>query len=72
MIEKYFSIKKEHIAPVQFVVEGYEGMAGVTTLDPPRALVKITIMPGFQEIMRGLLAQPAKDYCFEEIEEWPE
>ncbi len=67
MIKKYFRIKKEYIAPVQFIVEGYEGMASVTTIDPQEAVIRIFIMPGFEDIIEELLSELEKNYSIREI-----
>ncbi len=47
MIEKLFEVKRKNIAPIQFIIEGYEGMATVSTIDPYKAIIKISIMPDF-------------------------
>lgn len=70
MIEKYFRIKKKDIAPVQFIVESYEGMASVTTIDPQEAIIGIFIMPGFEEIIEELLLELKKNYSLQEIKEF--
>jgi len=33
----------------QFLLEGYEGLAAITTIDPRAALVRIMIPPGFHK-----------------------
>jgi len=67
MIKKWFKLKRNHIAPVQFIVEGYEGMATVSTIDPHIAIMQICIMPDFvQEIV--CVVESLKDkYFLEEI-----
>ncbi|HPD55624.1 MAG TPA: DUF4911 domain-containing protein [Smithellaceae bacterium] len=67
MIKKLFRIKKEDIAPVQFIVEGYEGMASVTTIDPQEAVIRIFIMAGFEDIIEELLSELKKIYSIREI-----
>jgi len=67
MIEKLFRIKKEDIALVQFIVEGYEGMASVTTMDPQEAVIRIFIMSGFEDIIEELLSELKKNYSIREI-----
>ena len=47
MIEKLFEVKKNNIASIQFIIEGYEGMATVSTIDPHKAIIKFSIMPDF-------------------------
>jgi Domain of unknown function (DUF4911) len=47
MIEKLFEVKRDDIALIQFIIEGYEGMATVSTIDPYKAIIKISIIPDF-------------------------
>ncbi len=69
MIDKYFRIKREHIAPVQFIIEGYEGMSTVSTIDSQEAIIKISIMPDFKEVIENLLGELKNIYRLEEIEQ---
>jgi hypothetical protein len=68
VIEKFFKIKKEHIAPLQFIIEGYEGMATVTTIDPQTAIIKILIMPDLAENISVLLNELENVYSIIPIE----
>lgn len=49
MIRKWFKLKTSDITLVQFIIEGYEGMATVTTIDPKAAIIQVLIMPDFLE-----------------------
>lgn len=67
MTDKYFKIKREHIAPVQFIIEGYEGMSTVSTMDSQEAIIKISIMPDFTEEIGYLISELKNVYRLEEI-----
>jgi len=67
MIDKFFRIKREHIAPVQFIIEGYEGMSTVSTIDSQEAIIKISIMPDFREVIENLIGELKNIYRLEEI-----
>jgi hypothetical protein len=69
MIDKFFRIKREHIAPVQFIIEGYEGMSTVSTIDSQEAIIKISIMPDFTKEIIHLLGELKNIYRLEEIEQ---
>jgi len=45
--KKIFKLKRKDIAIVQFIIEGYEEMAMVTTIDPHTAIIQISIIPDF-------------------------
>ncbi len=68
MIDKFFRIKREHIAPVQFIIEGYDGMSTVSTMDSQEAIIKISVMPDFTEEIRHLISELKKTYRLEDIE----
>ena len=67
MIKKYFKINRRNIAIVQFIIEGYEGMATVSTIDPHTAIIKISIMPDFISEISGLIDDLKNKYKIVEI-----
>jgi hypothetical protein len=67
MIKKYFKINRHNIAIVQFIIEGYEGMATVSTVDPHTAIIKISIMPDFISEISGLIDDLKNKYKIVEI-----
>jgi hypothetical protein len=67
MIKKWFKLKRHDIAPVQFIVEGYEGMATVTTIDSHAAIIQISIMPDFVQEIAGVMESLKNEYQLEEI-----
>ena len=44
MIKRYYQVNRKDIAIIQFIIEGYEGMATVTTVDPKTACLRIAII----------------------------
>ncbi len=68
MIKKWFKLKRNNIAQVQFIIEGYEGMATVTTVDPHTAIIQISIIPDFLQEVINLLENLKNKYHLEEIE----
>jgi hypothetical protein len=67
MIKKYFKLKRKDIALVQFIIEGYEGMATVTTIDPHTAIIQISIIPDFISDMNSIINDLKNKYKMEEI-----
>ena len=67
MIKKYFKLKRKDIAFVQFIIEGYEGMATVTTIDPHTAIIQISIIPDFISDMSAVIKDLKNKYKMEEI-----
>lgn len=68
MFRRWFKIKKTRIALVQFIIEGYEGMATVTTMDPQAAIIQVSIMPDFYYEITNLMENLKDKYELEEIE----
>jgi len=44
MVKRYYQVSRKNLAVVQFIIEGYEGMASVTTVDPQLACLRISII----------------------------
>ena len=45
---RYFSLPSRFIARFQFILEGYDGIATVTTLDPQTAVVMVCVPEGLE------------------------
>ena len=67
MIKKYFILKRKDIALVQFIIEGYEGMATVSTIDPQTAIIQISIIPDFISDISAVIKDLKNKYKMEEI-----
>jgi hypothetical protein len=67
MIKKYFQLERKNIAIVQFIIEGYEGMATVTTMDSQKALIRVSIIPDYISVITGLLEHLKFRYAMKEI-----
>lgn len=55
---KELLVKREAIALLQFLIEGYEGLGTLTTLDAPSGRVRLLIPEGLEadaeEILEGI------------------
>jgi hypothetical protein len=67
MIRKYFKLNTSDITLVQFIIEGYEGLATVSTIDPKAAIIQVLIIPDFLKDMEGLLDQLKDRFMMQEI-----
>jgi hypothetical protein len=67
MIRKWFKLKTNDIALVQFIIEGYEGQATVSTIDPKTAIIQVLIMPDFLEDIESLLEYLKGRFMMEEL-----
>jgi len=55
LIEIYLRIQREDIALLKFVIESYEGIGIVRTIDRKRATVVVLAMPDLREQVRAVL-----------------
>ncbi len=70
MIKKYFQLDRKNIVTVQFIIEGYESMATVTTMDSRQAIIRISIMADFIPDMAALLDYLKIKYNMKEVAEY--
>jgi len=48
-------IERQAIAYLRNLIESYDGMAVVRTIDPHRAVIELMISPGCQDLIKDLL-----------------
>lgn len=61
-------LSRKDLVRLQFLLEGYEGMSSITTVDPREAIVLIMIMPDFQDDFQIILAELKNTVDFRIIE----
>ncbi len=61
-VDRYFILPRKDIALFQFILEGYEGLATVTTLDPQGATVKVSAMADFSDEVEAIIAAVQKEF----------
>lgn len=57
MICRYFKVAHRDMVYLKFILEAYEGMNVMSTVDNKAGIIRIAIMPGFVEDMDALLAE---------------
>lgn len=67
MIVRLYKLKTRDIALVQFIIEGYEGLATVSTLDSKTAMLQVMVMPDFVSEMESLLDYLKERFFMEEF-----
>lgn len=67
MREIYFEIRTEDIAYVKFVIESYEGVGLIRTVDRKKALIVVLIVEDFLDDGRALLASLQREIQLTEI-----
>jgi hypothetical protein len=60
-------IPPQEIAYFSFIMESYEGIAIVRTLDPQRGLVELMASPHFQEELVAILADLGRQFAVKNV-----
>ena len=67
VIEQYYKVQRRDVSYIKFILEGYEGLAVVTTVDRYDSIIKVLIAPDFAEEATGIMNALMDEIDFEEI-----
>jgi len=56
VLEIFLCVRRPDIAYIKFIVESYEGVGIVRTIDPHAAIIVILVAPDFAELARDIVA----------------
>jgi ethanolamine utilization microcompartment shell protein EutS len=59
--KRCYRVDRRQISFVKFILEAYDNMAVMSTLDPRQAVVQVTIAPGCEAMVGGIMASLAGD-----------
>ncbi|WP_155308477.1 DUF4911 domain-containing protein [Desulfosarcina ovata] len=62
-IVRCYRVDRRQISFVKFILEAYDNVAVVSTLDPTTALVQITIAPGCESLVTRIMGSLADDFA---------
>ena len=68
MICRYFKVAHRDMVFLKFILEAYEGMNVMSTVDNRAGVIRVAIMPGFVEDMDALLAELGRQVTLEPVE----
>jgi len=63
----YLKLSRKDLVLLQFLMEGYEGMSSITTIDSREAIVRIMIMPDFKDDFQIILSELKNTVDFQAI-----
>ena len=66
-IKRKYRVNRKQIAYLKFILEGYEGLAILTTLDPQKGLIVLNIAPGCHSEIEMLLQNLKKSVMIESV-----
>lgn len=67
VIKRDLKLNRRDIAYVKYILEGYEGLATVTTIDRIESVVQLSILPDFASDVDGILEALKKEIDICEI-----
>ena len=68
-VNKYLRVDRREIAFLKFIIEAYDGIAVVSSLDPMAGIVKLSIAPGCEADVEMVLKDLKKDVMIESVGE---
>ena len=66
-IKKYFRIDRKEICFLKFIIEAYDGIAVLTTIDPVKGIVVINIAPGCEQEVEMIIKDLEKNIMIERL-----
>ena len=64
---RFLRLRRKDIAYFKFIMESYEGMAVVRTVDPREAVVELMVAPGWEKDVDEVLEGLRKEITIESI-----
>ncbi|MBN2538448.1 MAG: DUF4911 domain-containing protein [Deltaproteobacteria bacterium] len=69
VIKRDLRLKRRDIAYVKYILEGYEDLATITTIDRSESVIRLSILPDFASDVEGILKALKKEIDICEISE---
>lgn len=66
-----YRVDRRQISFVKFILEAYDNVAGMSTLDSRLAVVQITIAPGCETMVDGILDSIASEVALRPVDDVP-
>ena len=67
-VQWYFRIRRRDIAYLKFILESYEGLGVLRTVDPRSEIVEVMVPPGMEKDMEMVLEGLGDEIPMERIE----
>lgn len=67
-IRKYYRVDRREISFLKFILEAYDGIAVLTTVDPLDGVVFFTVAPGCQADVEQLITDLSTDIMIRELD----
>ena len=64
----FFKVDRHDLVYLKFILEAYEGMSTLSTVEPKGVIVRLSIPPGFEEDMHGIINALSMEIPLTEVE----
>lgn len=68
IIKKYFRIDRKEICFLKFIIEAYDGIGVLTTINSAKGIIVINIAPGCEADVEVIIKDLEKSIMLEEIQ----
>jgi hypothetical protein len=66
-IVRYFKVGSRDLVYLKFILEAYEGMSTLSTVEPKEGIVRLSIPCGFTEDMQSIINTVGSGITIEEV-----
>jgi hypothetical protein len=66
-LKKHYIMSPAHIHILRFILEAYEGLGLITTLDPDLGLIELSLAPGCEEDLAQILSAEKDDLLLRQV-----
>lgn len=70
-IRKLFRIERKAIGYFRFILEGYDGIAILETLDAKAGIIALHIAPGCESVVDAMITDLSGDHLVEPLDDMP-
>lgn len=60
--KRFYRVDRRRIGFIQFILEAYDNLAGMTTVDARQGVVQITTAPGCEAMVAGIIESLAEQF----------
>jgi len=64
---RFYKLAREHIVELIFIIEGYDGMGVVRTLNKEEGIIEILLSPDYETELDRLIEDLSRDFPIREI-----
>ena len=66
-IVRYFKVGRRDLVYLKFILEAYEGMSTLSTVEPQGVIVRLSIPAGFETDIQGVIDAVREDVPIDEV-----